>query len=123
MHFECCDPRADTPSRTHTRGITQHHKRGVGNETSNLFTISSSTAHWDLTWSYSCPTTAPTGVLGRFVFLVYRYNSVDKKDPGADRAGYDGQGTQHYADTGSFSIHARTAPTCVWDLIAVIPDS
>jgi hypothetical protein len=103
-------------------------QQGTGDGVTNLFTISSSTAHWDLSWSYSCPGTNATATtsdigLGEFLFVVYRYNSEDTSDHGAGGDGYNAQGTQQYSDTGSFTIHVGAQTTCVWDLIAVIPNS
>jgi hypothetical protein len=88
--------------------------------------VPSGTKQWDLVWTYSCPGASGSnfGVnLGNFVLLVYKGRTHDTHDPGATDNAATGQGTQHYSDTGAFSLHVGAKTGCAWTVNAIVPSS
>jgi hypothetical protein len=98
---------------------------GEGDGTSRQFTIPGGTKQWDLAWEYDCPGSNNRGnfTFGNFDFSVYKGRTRDKKDSGTGGGQATLQGTQHYTDTGTFSIHVGSQPTCTWSLTALVPTS
>jgi hypothetical protein len=126
-HVISYDPQPTTSTTlfgsTNIKGITVFSQQGVGNATTNLFNVPISTTQWDLAWSYDCPG-ASAGALGsNFVFEVFRDNTKDTKDGGAAGTAATGRGTEHYTDTGAFSIHVGAQSSCVWAFSAILPGS
>ena len=90
----------------------------------DYFSVPISTTQWDLAWSYDCPGASAGGAtLSDFVFEIYKDNAKDTKDGGAAGTAATGRGTEHYTDTGAFSIHVGAQSSCVWAFSAILPGS
>jgi len=109
---------------TNIKGTTVLSQQGESDVTSDLFTIPSGTSKWDLAWSYECSGAATGGLaFSNVVYIVYKGDSVDKKDPVVSSAQASDQGTKSYTDSGDFTIHVTARLTCTWSMKVIIPSS
>jgi len=96
---------------------------GEGDKTTHPFTVPKGTSQWDVAWSYDCPGAVPNGRDGQsnFALVVYKGRSVDVKDASASEGAASDQGTEHYTDTGTLSIHLSAVLGCTWAVSAIVP--
>ncbi len=71
----------------------------------------SQTGPWTLAWTYNC---ANVGGIGVFSVTVNQPASSTTFDTGADELGSGGSGTDHYYDTGSFTVTVTSL--CNWTM-------
>jgi hypothetical protein len=69
------------------------------------------TGPWTLAWTYNC---ANIGSIGTFSVDVHQPASSTIFDTGADELGSTGSGTDHYYDTGSFTLSVTSL--CNWTM-------
>jgi hypothetical protein len=88
---------------------------GSNIKSTRQFTVPTSAGGWHVNWSYNCPSSF--GIPGTFTFLVYR-TGLDFNDAGPEQLGYyNGHGTEHYHDTGTFHLFLDTE--CNWTVQVV----
>jgi hypothetical protein len=89
-------------------------EQGSGNTTTQQFTVPSSSTGWTLKWMYNCTL---LGASGNFIVDVVGHGtSKQTRDRGPNELGEGGQGTQHYFDTGTFTL--EIASECEWSVLA-----
>jgi hypothetical protein len=110
---------------TNIKGTTVFSQEAAGTLKTRSFTVPTGAKQWDLAWSYDCPGAAPHSVvpLQNFVVVVYKGRAKDTKDTGTQGALASGTGTEHYTDSGTFSLQVGAQPSCSWSLKAIIPSS
>ena len=85
-----------------------------------VFTVPVSASGWNLDWSYTCRFKPPS--IFSFVASVYQGPRPDRHDKAVAESGSGGQGSEHYKDTGQFSLHIAGYPnTCSWMVKASTP--
>jgi hypothetical protein len=105
---------------TNVKGNRVLSQQGEGNVVSNVFTIPDG-SKWDLAWSYQCSGAVSGGLaFSNVIFIVYKGDSIDRKDAVASGAAASLQGTQHYSDSGDFTIHVSARLGCTWSMKAII---
>jgi hypothetical protein len=107
---------------TTVKGTTLLRQVGEGNETTRLFRIPTGSAQWDLAWSYVCPGAVPKGgVYENFVLYVEKGSAIDVKDAAVTGIAGSDQGTEHYSDSGTLSLHVAAQEGCTWALSVILP--
>jgi hypothetical protein len=88
---------------------------GSGIESGQQFTVPPNVTGWNEGWSYNC---ASFGQAGNFATNITGYGgAADTTDSGTNQLGMSGSGTNHYYDTGTFSIDVDSE--CSWTEEAV----
>jgi hypothetical protein len=109
-----------TTSTTPSAPLVLLSRSGSGSVTTNLFTVPSGAPGWDLTWSYTCEH-KPSSIFS-FVAVVYDGSKTDTRDKAVTGSEASGQGTEHYTDAGSFTLHVDGYPgICTWTVKATTP--
>lgn len=112
-------------SAAQPRESTLLDRQGSGTTTTGSFNVPSGTRDWDLIWSFSCPPSAnqSSGLvkLGNFAVLVYKGTTQDTGDRGVVQGGLTGNGTEHYSDSGTFSLHIGSPVSCTWAVKVAVP--
>jgi len=91
---------------------------GSGQSSGAQFTIPSNAKGWNEVWTYDC---SAFGSSGNFITTVNGFGgAAGTTDQGVNELGANGSGTEHYYDTGTFSIDVNSE--CNWtDQAVVIP--
>jgi hypothetical protein len=88
---------------------------GSGIQSGQKFTVPPGTNEWDEVWTYDC---SAFGGNGNFITSVNGFGDASgTTDTGANELGPGGSGTNHYYDTGDFSIDVNSE--CNWTEKAV----
>jgi hypothetical protein len=88
---------------------------GSGIQSGPQFTVPAGTKEWDEVWSYDC---SAFGSSGNFISTINGFGSASgTTDSGTNQLGASGSGTNHYYDTGTFSIDVNSE--CNWTEKAV----
>jgi hypothetical protein len=87
----------------------------TGDESGPQFTVPARDSGWNEVYTFNC---ASTGQAGNFITSITGYGSAaDTDDGGANQLELSGSGTNHYYDTGTFSITVESE--CYWTEEAV----
>jgi hypothetical protein len=89
-------------------------EQGSGSTTTQKFKVPRSATGWTLAWTYECASLAASG---NFIVHVKGSGSTaETKDIGPNEVGDAGQATEHYFDTGTFTL--EIASECTWSVVA-----
>lgn len=99
-----------TTTTTAAMPVVLWQQTGSGIESGQQFTVPSSVKGWNEVWTYNC---ASFGSSGNFITNINGYGgAADTTDSGTNQEGNTGSGTNHYYDTGTFSIDVNSE--CNW---------
>jgi len=99
-----------TTSTTVPLTTTLWNTTGSGTVSGPQFTVSPSSKGWIEEWSYNC---SNFGMSGNFLTSIKGYGSSEfTADSGTNQLGMSGSGTNHYYDSGTFSIEVIS--DCDW---------
>ena len=91
---------------------------GSGQASGPQFTVPSSDKGWDEVWTYNC---SAFGSNGNFATSITGFGgAASTTDAGANQLGPGGSGTNHYFDTGTFTIGVKSE--CAWtEKVVTVP--
>ena len=106
---------ASTTTTTAPAPVILWQQSGSGIESGQQFTVPPNVKGWNEVWTYNC---SNFGQSGNFATNINGYGSAaDTDDSGTNQLGMSGSGTDHYYDTGTFSIDVNSE--CDWTEEAV----
>jgi hypothetical protein len=112
-HYYATLPTTTTTARP--APLVLYQQSGSGIESGAQFTVPASDKGWNEVWSYDC---SNFGMAGNFATTINGYGSAAlTNDSGTNQLGTSGSGTNHYYDTGTFSIDVNSL--CHWTEEAV----
>jgi hypothetical protein len=95
--------------------VVLYQQSGSGIESGAQFTVPARDRGWNEVWTYDC---SAFGGIGVFITTISGYGgAADTTDSGTNQLGASGSGTNHYYDTGTFSIDVSSE--CSWTEEAV----
>jgi hypothetical protein len=103
-------PTTPPPTAAPAAPVVLWQQSGSGQASGQQFTVPASVKGWNEVWTYNC---SAFGSSGNFITTITGFGgAANTTDSGANELGTGGSGTNHYYDTGTFTIGVNSE--CSW---------